>query len=322
MRRVFESLTEASGSDLVVTVLGVEGSTYCKEGARILLRSDGSTVGALSGGCLEADLFERLRPRWPLCSAERMLYDAHGDEPWALPLGCGGRMELLLEPVTELHRRLAAEWLAGRPCGVVVSPHFGSIALRLADRSWHGLPEPDFPEDLLQTGGIRRRRDGWILLAAPPQPRLWLVGAGPEAAPLAAAASAVGWRVRLVERRAHLADPAQFPGVEAVERLEPEALPGRIGAGGYAVLMHHHLELDRLYLEALLPAPLRYLGVLGPRQRTLDLMGVAPVPAHLYAPVGLDTGGEGPEAIAYSILAEIEAVRHGRTGGHLRDRSV
>jgi xanthine dehydrogenase accessory factor len=50
----------------------------------------------------------------------------------------------------------------------------------------------------------------------------------------------------------------------------------------------------------------------------MALLGDSPAPAHLYAPVGLDLGGEGPEAIALSILAEVQAVRHGRAGGHLR----
>jgi xanthine dehydrogenase accessory factor len=287
MRRFYEEVARADAQAALATVIRAEGSTYRKEGAMLLIRPDGTTVGIISGGCLEADLAERVRHRLPLHQPELIAYDARETELWGLPLGCGGRLELLVEPVNGLHRQMAAAWLAGRPFTLVIDPALGTVA----------------------------SGTGFVQKVLPP-PILWVVGAGPEAEPLVAGALAAGWRVRLVEAR--LADPARFPGAEVVVRWGPEELARRVGPDDYAVVMHHHLELDRAYLQALLRAPLRYLGALGPLHRTAALLGDSPAPAHLYAPVGLDLGGEGPEAIALSILAEVQAVRHGRAGGHLR----
>ena len=71
------------------------------------------------------------------------------------------------------------------------------------------------------------------------------------------------------------------------------------------------------------------MGVLGPRTRTERLLaelaarGAAAAPGdRLFGPVGLDLGGEGPDAIALAIVAEVAAVASGRPGGHLRDRQT
>src|SRR5207248_2370833 len=88
---------------------------------------------------------------------------------------------------------------------------------------------------------------------------------------------------------------------------------------------------DLRLLEQLLPSPVRYLGLLGPKSRSERLLqelaqaGIVPTKAQrrrLYAPVGLDLGAETPEEIALAILAEIRAVIAGRSGGLLRDRPV
>ena len=95
-----------------------------------------------------------------------------------------------------------------------------------------------------------------------------------------------------------------------------------------AVVMTHSLPQDRELLARLLPMQLRYLGVLGPRSRTDRLLAEltpAPTPAQLeklHAPIGLDLGGEGPDEVALSIVAEIRAVLAERDGGKLRDRQA
>jgi xanthine dehydrogenase accessory factor len=91
----------------------------------------------------------------------------------------------------------------------------------------------------------------------------------------------------------------------------------------YAVLMTHNYLRDLEYLSALLGAELAYLGVLGPRKRTLqllrDLHRVDPID-RVQGPAGLDIGAEGPDEVAWAIVAEMLAVRRGRSGGFLRNR--
>jgi len=98
-----------------------------------------------------------------------------------------------------------------------------------------------------------------------------------------------------------------------------------LDAKSFAVVMTHHFADDTDYLRALLRSPVRYLGVLGPRQRTERILGLlraeGPVDeSRIYGPVGLDIGTDGAEQVALSILAEILAVRSGRQARSLRDR--
>ncbi len=95
--------------------------------------------------------------------------------------------------------------------------------------------------------------------------------------------------------------------------------------------MTHNYLRDLKLLERLLPSPVRYLGLLGPRRRTeqllaeLDQQGARVTPQQLerfYAPVGLNIGAEGPEGVALAVLSEMQAVIANRSGGHLRDRAA
>ncbi len=92
--------------------------------------------------------------------------------------------------------------------------------------------------------------------------------------------------------------------------------------------MSHHFARDLDYVQAILAADLAYLGVLGPRARTERMIadlttrnGSPPtIGDRFFAPVGMDIGGEGPDAIALAIISQVSAVTSGRAGGHLRDR--
>jgi xanthine dehydrogenase accessory factor len=98
-----------------------------------------------------------------------------------------------------------------------------------------------------------------------------------------------------------------------------------------AIIMSHNYERDLDYLEALARSEVAYIGVLGPRARTERLLRDLesrgrPFPesmlARLFAPIGLDVGGDGAEAIALSIVSEVSSVMHGRPGAHLREGSA
>ena len=89
--------------------------------------------------------------------------------------------------------------------------------------------------------------------------------------------------------------------------------------------MTHHFADDTDYLRALLQSPARYLGVLGPRQRTERILGIlrqdGPVDeSRIFGPVGLDIGTDGAEQVALAVIAEILAVRSGRSPRSLRER--
>jgi xanthine/CO dehydrogenase XdhC/CoxF family maturation factor len=160
--------------------------------------------------------------------------------------------------------------------------------------------------------------------------RLALFGAGPDALPLARIARELGWDVAVMDHRAAYALAERFPGAEvrhaevsrAVERAE-------VDARTHAVVMTHNYLHDRAILGALLATPAAYIAVLGPKQRTQDLLaeiakegaGVSDEDrARVFGPAGLDLGADAPEEIALAICAEVQAFASGRSGGWLRER--
>ena len=144
-------------------------------------------------------------------------------------------------------------------------------------------------------------------------------------------AKELGWQVTIVDPRPAFATPERFPAADAVIVARPEEAPARLalGADTLAVIMTHHYRHDLPLLRALLPRPLAYLGLLGPRKRTEKILsdlvadGFALTPgmrARLHAPVGLDLGADNPGEVALAILAEMQSVLSGRDARPLRDR--
>jgi xanthine dehydrogenase accessory factor len=164
-----------------------------------------------------------------------------------------------------------------------------------------------------------------------PTPRLLVLGAGDDAQPLVDAASRLGWSVIVADPRSTFATPKRFPAAREVLVLRPETLNARVTLDDhtFAVVMTHHYVHDLPFLDQLIGHPLAYLGLLGPKKRAerllreLHAMGRKVPPealGKLRAPVGLDLGGDAPEAVALSILAEMQAVLHQRDAAPLRLR--
>lgn len=100
----------------------------------------------------------------------------------------------------------------------------------------------------------------------------------------------------------------------------------RFDARTAAVVMNHNFPRDRDSLRALLASPPRYIGMLGPRNRTQKILAELGEPddtdlACLHAPIGLDIGADAPEEIAAAIVAQVVAVVARHAGGHLRERT-
>jgi xanthine/CO dehydrogenase XdhC/CoxF family maturation factor len=159
-----------------------------------------------------------------------------------------------------------------------------------------------------------------------------IFGAGHDAVPIAAFAKQLGWNITIVDRRPAYAARARFPDADAVIAAHVEDLDDEIFSdeNAVAVVMTHHFDSDREIVRRLVGSPVRYVGILGPKQRTADLLkqisdsGTVVDRSFLeriHAPVGLDIGATNPESIALSIVAEIQAVLGRRDGGHLKNRT-
>ncbi len=177
-----------------------------------------------------------------------------------------------------------------------------------------------------------RRVEIFFDLVKPPRP-LVVFGAEQDALPLVRQARAVGWRVTVVDTRARPATAERFAEADDVLLCRAEEVAARVSLTEEtaAVVMTHNYLDDVELLRALLPSPVCYLGVLGPKQRTSKLLSELGAgdsrhgglrPARLHGPAGVDIGAETPEEIALSIVAEIKAVCASRAAGFLRDRDA
>jgi xanthine/CO dehydrogenase XdhC/CoxF family maturation factor len=263
-------------------------------------------------------------------------FDDTSDIPFGL--GCGGTVELLFEAVSkpegEALMRAMAESLDGRESKVVsflpgegrglrriIFDAAGTVLFASAELNQHKM---DCARGLLPGGEYEGR---FVEALEAPQ-RLFVLGAGEDAKPLVEMASLLGWTVIVADGRANLATAARFPKANAVSMLAGgEELGLDIRAKDAVILMTHSYEQDRALLTALLPIGPRYLGLLGSRHRSSILVAesaamigrtVEDCCERIFAPVGMNLGGDGPEAVALSIVAEVQAISTGTIGGSRR----
>ena len=341
------------GPRVLATVVAVSGSSYRKPGARMLMGEDGWLAGGVSGGCLETDLVRKAF-FWTGGGPRLQRYDSTGDSAedeggLTFALGCNGVVDVLLERWEDGPKDALAFAAEARRMGLraVVATVYRGPASAVGARL---LVREDGLESGALSGALRDavREAAREALAAgrtwsgpcggaevlvevvdPPHP-LVLFGAGFDVAPVVKQAVGLGWHVTVVADRPVDSLRRRFPQAHAVvaARARDAATSLSLSPRTLAVLMTHSLPQDRELLEGLLPLPLRYLGVLGPRARTeriVSELAAAPTPPQLeklHAPVGLDLGAEGAEEIALSVMAELQAVVAGREGGKLRERQA
>lgn len=322
-------------------VVRVEGSSYRKPGARMLLTRSGQRAGTISGGCLEGEVSKKawwLTENGPTVQRYSSFFD--DDSPAPYGLGCGGTVHVLLERGPAACAVLnALEFnLEERRTFVIVTDTDapGTLLVRRGDgetlfSAARGVDRS--AERALQERHSFYAADAphlFIEYIAPPT-ALTIFGAGDDAIPLAEFASQLGWDVTIADGRSHLARADRFPGADRVIVLDCDAPRPmqtiNASVDGAFVLLTHSYEQDRALLPELLRLAPKYLGVLGPRQRTERLISeIADTVqlskeeclARLHAPVGFDIGAHTPESIALSIVAEIFAVLNGREGQSLK----
>ena len=327
---------------VLVTIIATEGSTYRKPGAMMLISRDDSFEGMISGGCLEGDLLHHASEVFSSGEAKFVTYDMHaGDDlVWSLGLGCDGIIHLMLqrldrergfeflERLETSHAARCSVLLALTTCSNGKLPLASSALIDQAGNSCGELALLGRLQDVSQQGwpAWRYRKIGdtekgeageTILINIPPQTRVLVCGAGPDAVPVVRALCALDWDVHILDHRPAYARADRFPGKCRVIQARPEQLAElvRLDEFDAAVVMSHHLENDSVYLAQLAKKDLVYLGCLGPRARRDRLRKMAGCPEQqVFGPVGLDIGAELPEAIALSLVAEIHAVLNHRSG--------
>lgn len=315
----------------LATVVRVRGSAYRHEGAKLLVPESGEVTGNVSGGCLEEDVREVAQRVIRTGNPERRSYCGGANEiaAWDLGVGCEGEVEILIEPcITD--RSAERERIAAEEAFVVVTRVDATDATAAPgepERRVLGVADAA-PWRATGKSGLQRHdgREYFVDVLEPP-PRLLIVSAGDDARHLARIATDVGFRVVVADRRPGLLARDRYPASVRLVESDAARLTERVvlDPDSFAVVMTHHFADDTAYLRALLASPVRYLGVLGPRQRTERILGIlrqdGPVDeSRIFGPVGLDIGTDGAEQVALAVIAEILAVRSGRSPRSLRER--
>lgn len=364
MKEIREILNEVeklpSGERAVLaTVVDLKGSGYRLPGARMLIKANGDAFGTVSGGCLEADVLERAKRVLKTGHPEVFTYDTTSDENsvFSLNMGCRGVMRVLLEPVDRNSeiinalRSVRSTRNAIASAALITSSGDGSaIGSRVfltgpiadpADADGLASRFPFLLEDLRTFYGadssyetityeIAEGTAEFVFETISPPVKLIIFGAGADAVPLVDAANSLGWQFAVCDHRPAFLTEDRFGGADELLLTTRDTIPeftaDRLTA---AALMNHNFDRDKMILPVVLRSKAFYVGALGPKKRTrqmLDELSAAGIAfseedlAHLRSPAGLDIGADTPEAIAISIIAEIQSVLKHRSGGPLRDR--
>ena len=350
---------QAAGKRVALaTVVQVEGSSYRRPGARMLITEEGILTGAISGGCLEGDALRKALLALQENKTKLVTYDSldEADAEVGMQLGCNGKVDILFEPIhgdyphnpitllahAEAQSEdcvLAVVWeLAGRE-------HAGTVLLQTNRANESALPAEEGRESLLeqlQKGAFLALQNGSteikevgssraLFQVLKPPVQLVIAGAGNDVKPVVQMAAQLGWQVTVADGRASHATQARFPEADkvVVARAENLVEATAVNSRTVCLLMTHNYQYDLAALQKLLPQNPVYLGILGPRKRwqkleaelaSLDFLITEAQRKIVYAPLGLDIGAESAAEIALSVLSEIQGVLAGGTAQPLRDK--
>lgn len=333
MKDVIHDLDAWQGARVALaTVIDVKRSAPRPPGAKMAINDRGEVSGAVSGGCVEGAVVEAAQEILAGAPPRVVRYGIEDEQAWDVGLPCGGEITVWIQADPDSgFAQLAREDRRG---ALVTDLGTGERWLVTADGAAPaGLDEEILAaaEDLMwrERSELRALGDRELFIdVTHPAPRLLAVGAVDFARQLCRVARATGWRPFVIDPRGFFARPDRFPEAEQVVAAWPQEGFARVGidrATAIAVLTHDP-KLDDAALLAALASDAGYIGAMGSRraqarrrERLLEHGISEEAMARISAPIGLDLGALSAEETALSIMSEIVAVRHGRTGGRLRD---
>jgi xanthine dehydrogenase accessory factor len=331
---------------VLATVVETRRSAPRPVGTKMALSDTGAVAGAVSGGCVESAVITAAEDVLRGAEPRLLHYGLDDGEAWDVGLPCGGEISVWVEAYDPdgLQARFDAHARDRVRSALVTAlegvPVPGAKLLLTAD----GAPEGTLGDPELDAAAVglaraalwnerceRHAHGGASLFVdvAVPPPRLIVFGAGDVAAQLTAVARLAEWRPFVIDPRSRFATAERFPAAERVIAAWPEQALRELEAIDRATaicVLTHDPKLDDAALLAALASEASYIGAMGSRraqdQRRARLLAAGVDEAQLArvaAPIGLDLGGRSATETALSIMAEIIALRHGRSGGRLAD---
>lgn len=322
---------------VLATIIETRGATYQKAGAMMLINQKVECFGLLSGGCLEADI--SLHAKQVLLNKKSTIirYDLNSDADllWGLGLGCDGAIDILLQPLLiannhlgfkELLASLASQksgyYLQSLPIHTLNS---NELTTQLPATKPHAsfkinqcIKNADFSIVAAQLDGLKyqlkNKEQYYFVTPVSPPLSLLICGAGPDVVPVTTFAEQMGWQVTLWDHRNnHLQEPSFSRFNRRCIRAKDTKVE-EYNCFDAVIVMTHNLTMDKDYLLKLhttSETKLRYIGILGPKSRRDKLLSLcelepSQIQHRIHGPIGLNLGGRGAEAIALSVISEIQ----------------
>lgn len=307
----YELASQSAISCVLATVVALDGSSYRRPGARMLLLENGKIVGAVSGGCVEKEVFRQAATVFKSGMPKVMTYDGR------YRLGCEGVLYILLEPLN-------------MPSTAITK--FRDNLRQRKPFQIKSFYEKDFVENndfgshvVYEDGGVYVLRDGFqakngsAVFEQLLQPcfQLVIIGAEHDTVQLCSIAAMTGWEVTVVVHPKEEKTVEDFPGATVLLADEGKSMDLAMDSATAVVVMTHSYAKDLKYLIALKDETPGYFGLLGPARRREKLFNelaelypdiAVEFLERIHGPAGLDIGAETPQEIALAILTEIIGV--------------
>ncbi|MFD2287637.1 XdhC/CoxI family protein [Pedobacter petrophilus] len=353
--KAYEKARKEGKKTALATVVKVEGSSYRRPGARMLITEDGILTGAISGGCLEGDALRKALSAIHQQENKLVTYDSmdEDDAKFGVQLGCNGIVYILFEPIFDdsaANPIAILSALQGKRENAALAVLFSlagknqigtNALLRMNDQYTSGENNllPLFSNDLQKVLETKKSAfldysineepvNAFLEFISPPV-SLIIAGAGNDAQPLANFADLLGWNVIIADGRQTHANSQRFPNANQILVTKPEQLLPQleIDENTAFVLMTHNYNYDLALLDLLLPTNAPYIGTLGPKKKLIRMLDELNLntegnQSRVHGPIGLDIGAETAEEIAISIVTEIKAVLSGASAGQLKKKDA
>ncbi|MEW7291754.1 XdhC family protein [Aquimarina sp. 2304DJ70-9] len=331
-KEIIESYTIARQQGIpavMATVVDVEGSSYRRPGVGMLILQNGITKGAVSGGCVEKEVFRQSQSVFTTGIPKIMTYDGK------YRLGCEGVLYILIETfdinedvISAIKQQLASR----KPFEITSFYHktdqdcneMGSVVRFNGGREFAFSDTLDLKRKPCDSTSQSFKRE------MQPCFRLIIIGTEHDAGNLCQLASATGWEIEIIGSPKNPKRLEEFPGANKVVNSAPENLRlDHVDDQTAVVLMTHNFAKDLLYLQAIKDLKPVYIGLLGPARRREKLLSafIEYYPEvtdefmdSIHGPAGLNLGAETPQEIAISIIAEILSVCRGQNPIPLQEK--
>lgn len=362
IKAIVKAYNEIDNADInaaLATVVRVEGSSYRRTGARMLVLDNGTWVGGISGGCLEGDALKRARIAINSSRPTLITYDTTDDDPHQIGvgLGCNGIIDVLFTPLDLSDRYNPVEilkccLLASRETHVLLTiTHLtgdwgdlepGNVITYKGPDSLHAFNSSSLQNEInskvlalltdnksapCQFPSLNGSIIEIFVEILPPEISVVLMGHQYDVYPMSRLLKELDWRVSVCGDILKVNPQIQAYADEIISTSEFSNL--RIDEHTAIILMSHDYKTDKINLSLAISTPAAFIGMLGPRVRSEKIWKELAEEGNtvsrqdmerIYAPVGLDIGAVTPEEIALSLAAGLKAAFANRNGHFLKFR--